>query len=822
MARFWSKQRHEVLAGEKVRNRPLIFLILVLWVFFVEAESRCATYEADYVPWSGYWWPFTGGGLVTGAGYRGHPSPLEKYDYVTCGIYYGPATSYGMQHYYNKDALSWEGMCFCWAAAAILEEEPVHKGIYEGTAFLIGDKKGLLTVAYHGTLYNRYSINSPVEFHGVLEDFVRYQKAPIIMDLGTDGEIWNYPVFKYDIDYTQDGNIRHYTTKIYYASDGVKPDFVGTLVSTTTYYYYFVLDGEGNITESGWEGESVNAPPVNASEPFGTECKNPGVDYEQVLGIVTTVDDPYEKNDSFEDAALLSSGGYKLLAINSDYFRVALEMGDRLNIRVVAEGEGDVSLRTYNPEREFMEETPGSEEQVIEADKTGEYFLEIIPLEQSDEPGYELFLMQRLPSQGIFPVNPSGLWCTGIALLSPDNDIGRSIICLVDKDGFPQTSYNERSSERHLLGTLETSFGLSSTGNGYIRVDSDSPLWGLQVSTDGDYLMLGSNLIPISKASAEVFFPHFARTGGWQTSFGLINVGDQTEEILRQSYSEEGQILASDTIELAPGEKVENDTFYIGILTTDARSMSASTMSNRDSLVGYIKFLNPSFGSRARAIVPLATEGDTELVVPHIASGGNWWTGIALMNTGNGDSTVTFSVYDVEGNQIGAVEHILKAKQNLVREASNIFAGSVAGEIASMKVVSQNSQPLCGLLLYGSTQELQLAGLPIRPAAASPLYLSHLACFDPWWTGIGLMNASEVPADISFSLFNGKGDFLGVRTHHLNPNQRLASTVKGLFGDDISQTAMYLKIESAGGQPVSGIYLIGSSDGFRLMGDVIH
>jgi hypothetical protein len=707
-------------------------------------------------------------------------------------------------------------MCFYWAAAAILEEEPVHKGIFEETTFLVGDKKALLTVLYDGTLYNRYYFNKPEDFHEVLEDFIRTQKTPIIMDLGTEGEIWNYPVFKYDVDYTQAANVRHYTTSIYYASDAVRPDYAGTFVYTSTHYYYFVLDGEGNITESGWEGSSINSHPKNASEPFATECRNTGIDYEQVMRIVTTDDDRYEKNDSFEDAASITSGAYSLLAADNDYFKVELEIGDTLNIQVAA--EGDISLKIYNPDREFIEETPGSGEQVIEADKTGEYFLEIVPLDPSKEPVYKLFFLQSLPCQGIFPLNPTGVWQTGIALLNPDNSIGRAIISLLDRDGLPQSGYRASTSAHYMPGMIEEDFGLSHSDKGYIRVDSDVRLWGLEAVTDGDDLMLGANLIPADTASAELFFPHFARTDGWQTSFGLINLGDQTEEISRRSYDQDGELVASDTIQLTPGQKEEDDTSYIGILKLDARSMGASTVSGRDCLAGYIKFLNPSSASKGRALVPLAMEKDTELVAPHIASGGYWWTGIAVMNTGDDDSIVTFSAYNMEGNRIGVAEHFMKAKQNLVQEASNIFSGLPAGDIASMRAVSQNGRSLSGFLLYGSTDGLQLAGIPIRSAALSPVYLSHLASIEPWWTGIGFMNVSDVPADISFSLFNGNGDFLSARTHRLNPNQRLASTIKGLFGADMSESARYLKIESDAGQPVSGIYLIGSSDGFRLMG----
>jgi hypothetical protein len=191
------------------------------------------------------------------------------------------------------------------------------------------------------------------------------------------------------------------------------------------------------------------------------------------------------------------------------------------------------------------------------------------------------------------------------------------------------------------------------------------------------------------------------------------------------------------------------------------------------------------------------------------------------MNTGDDDSTVRFSAYDEGGNLISAAEYLLNAKQNLVDKASDIFPDILAGEITSIKIVSKNDQPLCGLLLYGSTDGLQLAGMPIHPAVASTVYLPHLACFGTWGTGIGVMNSGDVGADISFSLFNDVGEVLSAKTRHLNPSQRLAITIKNLFGDELSQAARYLKIESAAGQPVSGIYLFATSDGFRLMGDVI-
>ncbi len=801
-------------------KKIILYIIAIVLCFYKPAI--CAVYEASYIPWSGYWWPKIHGGLVTGWDYNGHPSPFEKYDYVTVGTYEGPATEFGREHHYATDALLWEGLCFCWSAAAILEEEPIHKGVYKDTLFLIGDKKGLLTAAYLGTTYNTYSTEKPVDFHQILENFIANQKIPVIMDLGTGGESWNYPVFKYEINYTQDGNTRHYTTTVYFATDEVDPDFVGTHISRRTFYYYFILDQDGNIIENEWEKESFA--PVNAYEPFGTKVMNTALNLDTVREIAYTYDDSYEENDDFLSAASLSNGSHTLVAMDKDCFQIDLRKNNRVTIQVIPEWKDSVWLRTYTPDGELIQETLGSsEQQVIAGDDypTGICFFEIEPVKYSRDPYYTLIFKHNLSYQGIFPVYPPGQWRSGIAFLSPDKNPFtniRTIFSLINQDGSPQISFIDNSPDIYLLGMADEDFGLPMlTGSEYIRIDSDKQFSSLQASTAEKYdLMLGANFIPLEKSSSKIFFPYFARTGGWKTEIGIINTGEETEEILLYSYDKEGNILASDTLEFAPGQKWEKDSSVFGIMLSGAESVSAETVSGRNSLTGYIIY---SYSSKGKAIVTLKKETGTEMILPHIASDGYWWTEIAFMNIGEEDSNINCFAYDIQGNLIGTAEYVLKPKQNFVREAANIFSDVSAKDIVSMRIVSQNNQELYGLLLYGTDKNLQMAGLQIHPSYSSQFYLPHVPCIETWWTGIGIMNTGDTEADISFTLFKENGNILGIKTAHLNPNQRWAGFVTDLFEKDTAISGKYMEIKSANGEPISGVYVIGTSDGKRLMGD---
>jgi len=796
-------------------------LFLVLLCSFIPVRGALsATYQADLIPWSGYWWPSTAGGVVTGIGYEGHPAPLEKYDLATSGITRGPATIYGLQHYYDPQALSWEGLCFNWAAAAILEAEPVHKGIYEHTTFLVGDKKALLTVAYDGALCNTYPINDPADFHEVLEKFILNQRTPIMMDLGTDGEVWFYPVFKYETDYNQLGNIRHYTTTIYYASDGVRPDYTGTAVSTSTYYYYFQVDGTGNITGMGWEGDSIGRAPVRACEPFGTNPRNPGMDYNVVRQIVMTDDDAYEENDDPEAGVPVSTGAHNLIAMDDDFFYVTLKQGDRLSISIDSDTE-DIIVRTYDPAGTKLDETSTEETQLIEAQEDGKYTLEVVSDDPVREYLYTLYVEHRLPFQAVFPIHPAGSWDTGISLLDSEGIGGRRIVSLFDNTGHPQKSY-ATNFNTSLLGLVEEDFGLSRAENGYIKIGSDSLLLGLEASMALDYLMLGANLMPLEDSSGVIFFPHFSNQGGWKTSFGLINTGDVTETVLRKSYGDEGQILQTQTLTLAPGERREEETAYTPILVKGARCMSAETLSHRASLLGYIKFLSPSSGSRGRALVRLKDGGDSDLVVPHVASGNDWWTGLALMNTGYDDSEILFTAYDDNGTLAASSVYLLRPKENLVKTAPDLFPGTPAESIASIRISSQGGEALCGLILYGTSSYNCLAGMPMTAPREFPLYLSHFASSDGWWTGIGLVNSGNETTSLSFSLFDEQNHILAERYWSLDGNARLAITIRDLFADLDYEGARFLKIDSMERQSVSAIYIMGTDDGQRIMGDVMQ
>ncbi len=216
----------------------------------------------------------------------------------------------------------------------------------------------------------------------------------------------------------------------------------------------------------------------------------------------------------------------------------------------------------------------------------------------------------------------------------------------------------------------------------------------------------------------------------------------------------------------------------------------------------------------------IAEESGVELVAPHIAYGDGWWTELAVLNIGESETLVTFYAYDNEGSQLENAKNItLPANQNYVKDVSELFSNTSPENIASMRVISHSSF-LTGLLTYGKTNTTQLAGLPLLPATSSILYVPHVEVNNPWWTGIGVMNAGDSDTEISLSLFSNEG-LIKTISKTLKTNQRLVGKISynEFFGNYNYKQGRYMVIESADSQPISGMFIVSTDDDTTYMGD---
>ena len=343
--------------------KKLIMVGLILCFNMMLFAQTTEVVEINPRPWNGWWWPYNYGELINGYKRRGHPAPFEKYDFAFNQEY--KATDWEKTYHYTPDASSfWWGHCNGWAAAAILEPEPVNAISYNSVVFFVGDLKGLLTECYqgaigpfYGTRYNgeyasypdgitaeqAFNDINPLEFQNVLEMYLKDNELPILIDAAPDASIWTYPVYKYEKSVYTDGNVQHVTLTVYCATDqyaGINPDDINDYIHSyvKTYTYDIHLNESGEPESAEWTGDSVNDHPDFAWYPETIESRNPYIELNKVHFLLenytyTFEDDEFEPNDSFEESMEIDCNRiYRL--INNDYFNFFVEPGEEIDFKL--------------------------------------------------------------------------------------------------------------------------------------------------------------------------------------------------------------------------------------------------------------------------------------------------------------------------------------------------------------------------------------------------------------------------------------------------------------------------------------------------------
>jgi hypothetical protein len=256
----------------------------------VGSEEAVDEGTASFRPWSGYWWPFSAGGLS---------EPLAKYDRLTGQQAVDWEEEQGRT---DPKAPPWFGYCHGQAAAGIMEREPQTPGKIstsdESLYITIGDQKGWLVACHthdlveiHGERFGHAGSESnpddlrPEHLWHILQLYIRERGVPVVLDVEPGVEVWNYPVFQYTVRYrpTDTPGVFRATLTLWMSDISVPPDYVGVRVCKHTYTFSFRMQGNAVVMGSGrWTGLSRQDHPDFAWYPYAAVAENPHVHYDAV------------------------------------------------------------------------------------------------------------------------------------------------------------------------------------------------------------------------------------------------------------------------------------------------------------------------------------------------------------------------------------------------------------------------------------------------------------------------------------------------------------------------------------------------------------
>lgn len=188
-----------------------------------------------------YWWPNRKGAMLV---------PLGKYDSVTGHR----AAAWERKHHPPGPSVpAWHGCCHGWAASAVRNVEPKvhrHRQSLDGARVevRVGDQKGLLASSHTSDVANTYGDRfgdgtgsedkqdlAPELLWNLLHLYLKRHGVPLILDIEAGPEVWNYPVYAYQVEYRPQGADGKHLVQLalLMADNAVPPDYVGLKVLST-------------------------------------------------------------------------------------------------------------------------------------------------------------------------------------------------------------------------------------------------------------------------------------------------------------------------------------------------------------------------------------------------------------------------------------------------------------------------------------------------------------------------------------------------------------------------------------------------------------
>jgi hypothetical protein len=309
-----------------------------------------------------------------------------------------------------------------------------------------------------------------------------------------------------------------------------------------------------------------------------------------------------------------------------------------------------------------------------------------------------------------------------------------------------------------------------------------------------------------SAVSTSLYFPHCAHTDSWRTEICLL-AKDQTMQGTLIAFSQAGSPLQSVSISLpARGrQEINVGTFFsnpssIGYLRLD-------TNADAGNIAGYVKFYVPG---QYRVAVPATTTIPTDdLQVSHIASTGQWWTGLSLVNTTATGKTLTITFDDASTRTI-----TLAASEHKAFTIASLFSGQPQPNLHS--AVISNAAGVIGLELFGSrmtTALHYLSGILLDDRGAYETLYLHVANDMNWWTGIVAYNMSDEATTMTITPYQQDGTALDVIMATIPGRTRYVGTASSL---DLPAQTGWLHIDSP--RLITGFELFGTTNGKMLAG----
>lgn len=700
------------------------------------AAETVEIYEADVKPWSGYWWPSSAGGMLTGIGYRGKPTVLDKLRAIS-PVNTSAVDGWYKDNFYDPSDAVWEGLCYAWALAAMSEPEPTRGGVYKGVPLNIGDKKAFLTLAHVKDVTYRANGAEPLIFHQWILSFLKENKKPFAINLRFEEEIWFFPVFRAEVRSRDSATQTEFETIIWYASDFVSPDFVGTEKGFSRQTYILYKNNNG-YTHGEWTGESITNFP--GSMLVTLERHGPPVDGFHMPTIEAAVAANADDLSSVE----IYPGSYSAF-LEPEWARpLAVEAGERLELEFALENrQVSLPVTITDGKYAYTETVSQANPRIRHLCRNARPVLSLHPEDRLMNSPFSLrFDLAREPLAVQTRRGVSFAW-GGVAGLFDSPDGGRAFVTMRGRDGRPLRSIPVEAAGRSKFGQV------------FDPAEFDSWVFGradqCEITSQQRPSLVGlaaygrgmSAFSPLSVVGPQWVYGFLPGLGS-AASFHVRNGEARAVSGVVRGWDSSGREVFTQDVKLAPHEL---KFFSWGAYPIPApQGASLFSIDFGEARVG----LEACFVTHGVVeMVPAAGEFSKEFLLSHYPNTSSWTSSVHILNSGN--STAEVGIETMDGRRLHTV---------FVSPHCSAQVDTASLPATGKTLRARSNVDIAVHVRYQAAGE-DWAMLPLsRPdQARTEILVPHLPDA-PWWAGVILDNANAGACEVVLEYFAASGEML--------------------------------------------------------------
>jgi phosphodiesterase/alkaline phosphatase D-like protein len=310
---------------------------------------------------------------------------------------------------------------------------------------------------------------------------------------------------------------------------------------------------------------------------------------------------------------------------------------------------------------------------------------------------------------------------TSVSVTNPGTEEASIRFELISRDGYVKSTTTRTVTPQGSLlvnaaSELFRDAGLEKTD--YIRGAADKAVTPLQIFGKGRQHAEALNGQDAAAGAFTLYSPQYAVGGPWHSTLTIVNLDGVSGSVTLRCIGNDGaQIGATRLVPIAPNGKiyVDDRAFFQASNTKEVLEGYVEIQSTSLRLVGSVVFGDPA-GSQFAAALPLVRSLQQSLVFPHIASGGQYFMGLAILNPYSDATTVTIDLYGADGVRVASTTESIPARQRRSKLLTEFFPILVGQERSSGYIRVTANKAVASFALFGTDRLSVLSAVPAQEA----------------------------------------------------------------------------------------------------------